>query len=158
MMLGDQNRYKVICHLGDGTFGRALKCQDLQSNMVVAVKVIRAVKRYTESAKIEAEILNDLKKKGGDCNYIVDLKESFVHRNLGVDNICLVFEPLGKSLFDFIKENGYRGFEIGQVQSIAYQSLKALEFLHTLKLTHTDLKPENILLKNDEPTVVTNES
>jgi dual-specificity kinase len=29
MMLGDQNRYKVIGHLGDGTFGRALKCQDL---------------------------------------------------------------------------------------------------------------------------------
>jgi len=44
------------------------------------------------------------------------------------------------------------------MQSIAYQSLKAVEFLHTLKLTHTDLKPENILLKNDEAIIVTNES
>ena len=91
-------------------------------------------------------------------NYIVDLKDWFLHRNLGVENVCLVFEPLGKSLYDFLKANGYRGFEIGQMQSIAYQSLKALEFLHTLKLTHTDLKPENILLKNDEAIVVTNES
>jgi hypothetical protein len=52
--------------------------------MVVAVKVIRAVKVYTESAKIETEILNGLKKKGGDFNYIVDLMDSFVHKNLGV--------------------------------------------------------------------------
>jgi len=122
------------------------------------VKVIRAVKRYTESAKIEAEILNDLKRKGGDLNYIVDLKDWFVHKNLEIENTCLVFEPLGKSLYDFIKANNYRGFEIEQMQSIAYQSLKALEFLHTLKLTHTDLKPENILLKNDEAIIVTNES
>jgi len=122
------------------------------------VKVIRAVKRYTESAKIEAEILKDLKRKGGDLNYIVDLKDWFVHKNLEIENICLVFDPLGKSLYDFIKANNYRGFEIEQMQSIAYQSLKALEFLHTLKLTHTDLKPENILLKNDEAIIVTNES
>ena len=122
------------------------------------MKVIRAVKRYTESAKIEAEILNDLKRKGGDLNYIVDLKDWFVHKNLEIENTCLVFEPLGKSLYDFIKANNYRGFEIEQMQSIAYQSLKALEFLHTLKLTHTDLKPENILLKNDEAIIVTNES
>lgn len=126
--------------------------------MVVAVKVIRAVKRYTESAKIEAEILKDLKQRGGDCNYIVDLKDSFVHKARGVENTCLVFEPLGKSLFDFIQANGYRGFEIGHLQSIAYQSLKALEFLHSLQLTHTDLKPENILLKNDEAILVTNQS
>ena len=26
MVLGDDGRYKVVGHLGDGTFGRALKC------------------------------------------------------------------------------------------------------------------------------------
>ena len=71
--------------------------------------------------------------------------------------MCLVFEPLGKSLYDFIKANRYRGFEISQVKEIGFQSLKALEFLHSIKLTHTDLKPENILLKSNSQVDVTNE-
>jgi dual-specificity kinase len=52
-------------HLGDGTFGRALKCEDMVNKNVVAVKVVRAVERYTDSAKIEAKILCDIKKEGG---------------------------------------------------------------------------------------------
>lgn len=71
--------------------------------------------------------------------------------------MCLVFEPLGKSLFDFIKDNGYKGFEICQVREIAMQSLQAIEFLHSIKLTHTDLKPENILLKSNAQEIITDE-
>ena len=71
--------------------------------------------------------------------------------------MCLVFEPLGKSLYDFIKDNGYKGFDIMQIKEIAKKSLLAIEFLHSLKLTHTDLKPENILLKYNQVEVVTDE-
>jgi len=72
--------------------------------------------------------------------------------------MCLVFEPLGKSLYDFIKDNGYKGFEISQVREIAIQALQAIEFLHSIKLTHTDLKPENILLKSDKKEIILDES
>ncbi len=65
MCLGVENRYEVLAHLGDGTFGRALKCKDRRTDEVVAVKIVRAVSRYAESAKIEANILKDLKSKGG---------------------------------------------------------------------------------------------
>jgi hypothetical protein len=67
---------------------------------VVAVKVVRAVERYTDSAKIEAKILCDIKKEGGCQNFIVDLKDFFTHSEGNVSNTCLVFEPLGKSLYD----------------------------------------------------------
>ncbi len=103
----------MLGHLGDGTFGRALQCEDIISNNVVAVKVVRAVERYTDSAKIEAKILCDIKKEGGCQNFIVDLKDFFTHSEGNVSNTCLVFEPLGKSLYDFIKANSYQGFEIG---------------------------------------------
>ena len=72
--------------------------------------------------------------------------------------MCLVFEPLGKSLYDFIKDNKYKGFDIADVREIARQSLKAIEFLHSIRLTHTDLKPENILLKSDKHEVVSDET
>ena len=44
------------------------------------------------------------------------------------------------------------------MREIAYQTLNAIEFLHSLKLTHTDLKPENILLVSDEKETITDES
>ena len=62
----------------------------------------------------------------------------------------MVFETLGKSLYEFIKGNRYYGFALYQIQSIARQSLEGIDFMHTkMGLTHTDLKPENILLKLD---------
>lgn len=57
MTLGSDKRYEVLNHLGDGTFGRALLCRDNINDEKVAVKVVRAVSRYAESAKIEANIL-----------------------------------------------------------------------------------------------------
>jgi len=44
-------------------------------NENVAVKVVRAVSRYTDSAKIEAKILYDIKNKGGCDKNIVELKD-----------------------------------------------------------------------------------
>jgi len=67
------------------------------------------VKRYNESAKIEVDILEDINKKGGkDCG-IVYLKEYFYTKDREGDHMCLVFETLGKSLYDFIKSNKYKG-------------------------------------------------
>ena len=80
-LLGEKKKYRVTGHLGDGTFGRALQCEDIEQNKIVAVKVVRAVERYTHSAKIEASILNDIKNKGGCSQNIVDLQEMFTHES-----------------------------------------------------------------------------
>lgn len=40
--------------MGDGTFGRTLRCVNKNTQEVLAVKVVRAVTRYAHSAKIEA--------------------------------------------------------------------------------------------------------
>ena len=65
--------------LGDGTFGRTLKCLNLKDNSYYAVKIIRAVRRYNSSAKIELKILNDVRSKGGNHHNLVLLNESFMH-------------------------------------------------------------------------------
>ena len=105
--------------LGDGTFGRALKCLNIIENKYYAVKVIRAVKRYNESAKVEVDILSDIMDKGGAQFGIVHLKEYFIHSDKEGEHMCLVFETLGKSLYDFVKLNSYKGYSIAHVQSIA---------------------------------------
>lgn len=56
--------------------------------------------------------------------------------------MCLAFEMLGLSVFDFMKQNGYQPYPIDQVRHIAYQLCYATKFMHDCHLTHTDLKPE----------------
>ena len=67
------------------------------------------MKRYNESAKIEADILADLNRKGASSESIVHMKEYFYHNDSEGDHMCLVFETLGRSLYDFVKANSYKG-------------------------------------------------
>lgn len=143
-------RYNLVKLLGDGTFGRVVLAQDQHSNRTVAIKIIRDVKRYMDNAKIEADILKDIRKADPQGSSGCALMyETFTHEQRF---FCLVFEPLGASLYDFLKGNSFRGFWMQDIQSFAQQSMQALMFLHGhLKMTHTDLKPENILLQSMEP-------
>ena len=60
-------------------------------------------------------------------------------------HVCLTFEVLGESVFDFLKSNGYVPYPPAQVAHISMQLCRAVAFMHDSKLTHTDLKPENVL-------------
>lgn len=98
-------KYTVTGFLGDGTFGRVLEARD-STGALRALKIIRAVDRYVEAAKIEAHIIQRLNKADPENqSHIVKLYDHFA---LG-QNYCLVFEKLGKSLYDVIKQNRYKG-------------------------------------------------
>merc|ERR1712079_565078 len=64
--------------------------------------------------------------------------------------MCLLFELLGLSVFDFLKENNYHPYPLEQVRHIIYQLCHSVKFLHECRLTHTDLKPENILFTSSD--------
>ena len=57
---------------------------------------------------------------------------------------------LGKSVFDFLKDNNYCPYPLEQVRQISYELCLSVSFLHANRLTHTDLKPENILFYSSD--------
>ena len=50
--------YKLIRHLSDGTFGRVFEVE--KNGRTYALKMIRAVPRYVDSAKTEVAIIEDI--------------------------------------------------------------------------------------------------
>jgi len=74
-----EGRYVVEVDVGMGTFGRVVQCVDRKRERKVAIKVVRNIKRYTESAQIEADILVDVNRKGGrGVTHCVQLFRDFV--------------------------------------------------------------------------------
>ena len=61
-----------------------------------------------------------------------------------------MFDNLGPSLYDFLKDNDYKPFALHEVRRLTAQLLTAVAFLHDVTVVHTDIKPENILLVSGE--------
>ncbi|PNH03834.1 Serine/threonine-protein kinase AFC2 [Tetrabaena socialis] len=137
------SRYKILSKMGEGTFGRVLECWDRKREDYVAIKIVRNIDKYRHAAMIELEVLNTLEKNDpSGINHCVALREWFEYRG----HVCMVFEKLGLSLFDYMRKNSYKPFPLDVVQEFGRQLLEAVSYMHELRLVHTDLKPENILL------------
>ncbi|XP_066466239.1 dual specificity protein kinase CLK2 isoform X1 [Tiliqua scincoides] len=143
-----QERYEIISTLGEGTFGRVVQCVDrTRGNTRVALKIIKNVEKYKEAARLEINVLEKINEKDPDNkNLCVQMYDWFDYHG----HMCISFELLGLSTFDFLKDNNYLPYPIHQIRHMAYQVCQAVKFLHENKLTHTDLKPENILFVNSD--------
>ncbi|GFP80280.1 serine/threonine-protein kinase afc3 [Phtheirospermum japonicum] len=113
-----------------GTFGRVLECWDRQTREQVAIKVVRSISKYRDAAMIEVDILQRLAKSDKDGSNCVKMHSWFDYRN----HICIVFEKLGPSLFDFLKRNKYTPFPVDLVREFGRQLLESVACLAELEL------------------------
>ncbi|OEL22416.1 Serine/threonine-protein kinase AFC2 [Dichanthelium oligosanthes] len=118
-------RYKINAKMGEGTFGQVLECWDRERKEMVAIKIIRGIKKYRDAAMIEIGMLEELGKYDESRSSCVQIRNWFDYRN----HICIVSTMLD-----------YANYELTQRDNL----------MHELRLIHTDLKPENILLVSPE--------
>uniref|UniRef100_A0A8C7XPZ0 Protein kinase domain-containing protein n=1 Tax=Oryzias sinensis TaxID=183150 RepID=A0A8C7XPZ0_9TELE len=105
--------------LGEGTFGKVAKCTNLSTNKEVAIKII---------------------KKGFNHTCV----DWFHYKS----HVCMVFEMLDQSLFDFMKDRRSRPLFVQEIRDIAWQLLVSLKGLKSINLVHCDIKLDNIMLVN----------
>ncbi|KAF7971796.1 hypothetical protein HWV62_19869 [Athelia sp. TMB] len=140
------HKYLILDILGQGTFGQVVKCQNMKTHEIVAVKVVKNKPAYFNQSMMEVTILELLNTQCDpqDEHHILRLRDSFIHRS----HLCLVFELLSSNLYELIKQNQFQGLSTQLVKVFTAQLLDAMTVLKEARLIHCDLKPENILLKS----------
>ncbi|CAH1101326.1 unnamed protein product [Psylliodes chrysocephalus] len=132
------DKYEVIGTLGEGSFGRVYKAKQLSTGILVALKVISKRGRSAKELKgfkRECEIQRDLHHPN-----IIQMLDSFETEN----EIVVITEFAHKELTTVLGKVGYLPEE--KVQTIVWDLVSALYYLHSNRVLHRDLKPQNILL------------
>ncbi|KAK2974658.1 hypothetical protein RJ640_030266 [Escallonia rubra] len=136
--IGDNltSRYKIHSKMGEGTFGQVLECWDKDRKEMVAVKIVRGIKKYREAAMIEVDVLQQLGKHDKGGNRCVQIRNWFdylmhdlrlIHTDLKPENILLV-SP------DYIKVPDYKGSSRSPKDSSYYKrvpkssAIKVIDF------------------------------
>ena len=123
------DRYEIMSTLGEGTFGKVVKVRDHDNEDYVAMKIIKNIHKYREAAKLEINVLQKLNSKDPSGKHLcVRMFDSFNYYG----HMCLTFEILGESVFDFLKSNGYVGYPLEQVRHMSYQ----LSYAVKVRVTH----------------------
>jgi dual specificity tyrosine-phosphorylation-regulated kinase 1 len=145
------NRYEVLAQIGSGAFGVVVDAVDKQTGEHVAIKIIKAKRAYSQQARREIGLLQDLRAKDVDgSSNVVELRGHFVYSNPGVGaHECLVFEKLNSNLYTLLESTGFNGFSLIVIRKFCEQLLRSLAFLARpgVRVIHTDIKPENICIR-----------
>ena len=142
-------RYQITEYLGSAAFSKAVQAHDLQTGMLVCMKIIKNSKDFFDQSLDEIKLLRLLNRADpADEHNLLRLYDYFYHR----EYLFIVTELLRANLYEFQKYNRESGeapyFTCSRLQRIAAQVLHALAFMHAQQVIHCDLKPENILIRS----------
>uniref|UniRef100_A0A3P8TXM8 Protein kinase domain-containing protein n=1 Tax=Amphiprion percula TaxID=161767 RepID=A0A3P8TXM8_AMPPE len=125
-----------ICIMGEGGYGVVARIVNIDTEEVVALKVM---KEFNEDNEAEVECLCKLRQLDADKHKLGKFIEHFEYK----DQFCLTFEILDLSLRDFLSMG--QSLHVTDLRVVAGQMLVALEALKSIGLVPTDIKPDNIM-------------
>ncbi len=131
-------KYLVLEHIGEGSFGKVYKARRKNTGFTVAMKFI------TKHGKSEKDIKNlrqeiGILRKLNHENIILMFDAFETEREF-----CVVTEYAQGELFDILQDD--QRLPETTVQQIAKQLVKALHYLHSNRIIHRDMKPQNVLI------------
>jgi len=132
-----KGRWKVVKSVGKGAFGEIFECEDIETNVKVAIKTekLDSKKRVL---KIEVAVLKKLQACPFVCRY-----QQFGRHD---DFHFVVMELLGENLSVLRKRQPGKKFSVGTTMRLGMQMVRAIEGMHDHGYLHRDIKPSNFAM------------
>jgi serine/threonine-protein kinase len=144
--IGDivDERYHIISELGEGGFAYVFKAEDIITNKIVAIKIIKdevlrqenSIDRFEREARACASL--------NHVNIVRILNVQF----RGKPKFIVQELIKGKTLKDRLDVSGKLNFR--EAAEIMYQLCEAVSFAHSYLVIHRDIKPDNVFMTPDE--------
>ncbi|MBW4622967.1 MAG: serine/threonine protein kinase [Cyanosarcina radialis HA8281-LM2] len=151
-----QNRYRIVCELGRGGFGRTYLARDLTlSNESCVLKEFapqvqdsKDLQKAKELFEREAGVLYKLQHP-----QIPRFREMLRVKVVGEDALFLVQDYIeGENYLDLLKSYLKRGkcFSDREATELMLQILPVLEYIHSLGVIHRDISPDNLIQRQSD--------
>ncbi|XP_036934674.1 homeodomain-interacting protein kinase 1-like [Acanthopagrus latus] len=137
------SRYEVLEVLGEGYFGKVLKCRKKDNKQTVAVKIPKCFENDTVN---EVSMLRRFKRLKLHQHNIVEFIDCFQTRY----GKAIVLEVLDITLGDYLGKTSFAPMLLSDIRSIIQQMGTAFEALKGIGVIHADLHLHNIMMENHQ--------
>lgn len=144
--MGDD--YQLIGKIGQGSYGTVVKAKHLPSKKMVAIKKVSNIFNHPVDAKRLLREVMILRSMGRHRNIVklYDVLEPTRSPETFTD-LYYVFECQRTDLLTMMGQKAH--LTEYHVQTIMYNLLCGVKYLHTSGVIHRDLKPANVLINED---------
>lgn len=130
---GKQDDYQLVKKLGRGKYSEVFEAVNVRNSEKCVVKILKPVKK--KKIQREIKILENLR---GGTNIISLLA---VVRDPVLRTPAIVFEHVNNADFKI-----FQTFADYDIRYYTFETLKALDFCHSMGIIHRDVKPHNIMI------------